>query len=536
MATAPELRKREAWKALEKHHAEIGERHLRELFADDPDRGERLVAEGAGLFLDYSKNRVTDETLQLLTAARRRVWGRRAPRRDVPRRAHQRLRGPRGPPRRAADAEGPLAGRRRRGRRQAGPRGARPDVGLRRAGPLGRVEGPHRQADPQRDQHRHRRLGPRPGDGLRGAAPLLAPRDDLPLRLQRRRHRLRREDPGPRPRGDALHHLLEDLHHAGDDDQRPHGARVGARRSWAPRTRSPSTSSPSRPTPRGSPSSASTPTTCSASGTGSAAATRWTRRSGSRRCSRSAPMPSARCWPASTPSTSTSPSAPIGQSLPSILGLLGRLVRRTSSTPRPTACFPYDQYLHRFPAYLQQLTMESNGKHVTLDGARVDYDTGAIYWGEPGTNGQHSFYQLIHQGTRLIPCDFIGFCTALNPLGDHHDLLMSNVFAQPEALAFGKTPEEVREEGTPEPIVPHRVMEGNRPVERDPRRAADARTRSARWSPSTSTASSRRARSGGSTPSISGESSWARCSRRRSFPSSRRPRSRSSTTTARPTT
>ena len=125
--------------------------------------------------------------------------------------------------------------------------------------------------------------------------------------------------------------------------------------------------------------------------------------------------------------------------------------------------FPYDQYLHRFPAYLQQLTMESNGKHVTLDGARVDYDTGAIYWGEPGTNGQHSFYQLIHQGTRLIPCDFIGFCHSNNPLGDHHDLLMSNVFAQGEALAFGKTPEQVREEGTPEAVVPHRVMEGNRP-------------------------------------------------------------------------
>ncbi len=125
--------------------------------------------------------------------------------------------------------------------------------------------------------------------------------------------------------------------------------------------------------------------------------------------------------------------------------------------------FPYDQYLHRFPAYLQQLTMESNGKHVTLDGARVDYDTGAIYWGEPGTNGQHSFYQLIHQGTRLIPCDFIGFCHSNNPLGDHHDLLMSNVFAQGEALAFGKTAEQVRAEGTPEAVVPHRVMEGNRP-------------------------------------------------------------------------
>jgi glucose-6-phosphate isomerase len=127
------------------------------------------------------------------------------------------------------------------------------------------------------------------------------------------------------------------------------------------------------------------------------------------------------------------------------------------------AVLPYDQYLKRFPAYLQQLTMESNGKHVTLDGAAVDYDTGAIYWGEPGTNGQHSFYQLIHQGTRLIPCDFIGFCETLNPLGDHHDILVANLFAQTEALALGKTREEVRSEGTPEHLVPHRTFEGNRP-------------------------------------------------------------------------
>jgi glucose-6-phosphate isomerase len=119
--------------------------------------------------------------------------------------------------------------------------------------------------------------------------------------------------------------------------------------------------------------------------------------------------------------------------------------------------------LKRFPAYLQQLTMESNGKHVTLDGPRVDYDTGPIYWGEPGTNGQHSFYQLIHQGTRLIPCDFIGFMKALNPLGRHHDMLLANVFAQTEALAFGKTPDEVKAEGTPDWLVPHRVFEGNRP-------------------------------------------------------------------------
>jgi glucose-6-phosphate isomerase len=154
--------------------------------------------------------------------------------------------------------------------------------------------------------------------------------------------------------------------------------------------------------------------------------------------------------------------APTASNLPALMGLLAVWYGDFFGA-ETIAVLPYDQYLSRFPAYLQQLTMESNGKHVTLAGNRVDYDTGAIYWGEPGTNGQHSFYQLIHQGTRLVPCDFIGFNKALNPLGDHHDLLMANVFAQPEALAFGKTAEEVREEGTPEEVVPHRVMEGNRP-------------------------------------------------------------------------
>ncbi|MDX6635077.1 MAG: glucose-6-phosphate isomerase [Solirubrobacterales bacterium] len=154
--------------------------------------------------------------------------------------------------------------------------------------------------------------------------------------------------------------------------------------------------------------------------------------------------------------------APTAANLPMLMGLLSVWYADFFGA-QTQAVLPYDQYLHRFPAYLQQLTMESNGKHVTLDGAHVDYDTGAVYWGEPGTNGQHSFYQLIHQGTRLIPCDFIGFANSLNPLGRHHDILMSNVFAQGEALAFGKTPEQVRAEGTAEEVVPHRVMEGNRP-------------------------------------------------------------------------
>jgi glucose-6-phosphate isomerase len=155
--------------------------------------------------------------------------------------------------------------------------------------------------------------------------------------------------------------------------------------------------------------------------------------------------------------------APPAANLPMLLGLLSVWYGDFFGA-QTCAVLPYDQYLHRFPAYLQQLTMESNGKHVSLEGARVDYDTGAIFWGEPGTNGQHSFYQLIHQGTRLIPCDFIGFMQSNNPLGDHHDILVSNVFAQTQALAFGKTEEGVRAEGTPEEVVPHRVMEGNRPT------------------------------------------------------------------------
>ena len=154
--------------------------------------------------------------------------------------------------------------------------------------------------------------------------------------------------------------------------------------------------------------------------------------------------------------------APFEQNLPILLGLL--TVWYTDFFDAQTvAVLPYEQYLKRFPAYLQQLTMESNGKHVTLDGKQVNYDTGPIFWGEPGTNGQHSFYQLIHQGTRLIPCDFIAFGHALAPLGQHHDMLLSNVFAQAEALAFGKTAEQVRAEGTRKGLVPHRVFEGNRP-------------------------------------------------------------------------
>jgi len=154
--------------------------------------------------------------------------------------------------------------------------------------------------------------------------------------------------------------------------------------------------------------------------------------------------------------------APFERNLPVLMGLIS-LWHNNFFGAQSVAILPYEQYLKRFSAYLQQLTMESNGKHVTLAGSEVDYQTAPIYWGEPGTNGQHSFYQLIHQGTKLIPCDFIGFCRSLNSLGEHHDILMANLFAQSEALAFGKTADEVRSEGTPDWLVPHRTFPGNRP-------------------------------------------------------------------------
>jgi glucose-6-phosphate isomerase len=155
--------------------------------------------------------------------------------------------------------------------------------------------------------------------------------------------------------------------------------------------------------------------------------------------------------------------APLEHNMPALMGLLAVWYSDFFDV-QSMGVMPYEQYLKRFPAYLQQLTMESNGKHVTLAGKTVDYQTGPVYWGEPGTNGQHSFYQLLHQGTKLIPVDLIGFGKSINPLGDHHDILSSNVFAQAEALAFGKTEEQVRAEGTAEAVVAHRVMEGNRPT------------------------------------------------------------------------
>ena len=224
---------------------------------------------------------------------------------------------------------------------------------------------------------------------------------------------------------------------------------------------------------------------------------------------------------------------PFERNLPVLLGLLAVWYNDFFGA-QTVAVLPYDQYLKRFPAYLQQLTMESNGKHVTLAGTRVDSDTGPIYWGEPGTNGQHSFYQLIHQGTRLVPCDFITFAKALNPLGRHHDMLVANVFAQAEALAFGKTPAEVKAEGTPDWLVPHRVFDGNRPsntilLEQLTPAALGKLVALYEHSVFTQGVICR------SIPSINGAWSSARCSRSASFRSSKALPKESSRTTARPT-
>ena len=226
--------------------------------------------------------------------------------------------------------------------------------------------------------------------------------------------------------------------------------------------------------------------------------------------------------------------APFDRNLPVLMGLL--TVWYTNFFGAQTvAVLPYEQYLKRFPAYLQQLTMESSGKQVTIEGAKVAYETGPVYFGEPGTNGQHSFYQLIHQGTKLVPCDFIAFVDALAPLGRHHDMLVANVFAQAEALAFGKTAGEVAAEGTAEWLVPHRVFEGNRPSNTLLVQRLTPATLGRSWR-SMNIRSSRRAPSGTLTCSTSGVWSSGRCWRSGSSRNWKARRSRHSAMTVRPTT
>jgi glucose-6-phosphate isomerase len=457
----PTLRSGKAWDALEKHHGEIGERHLREFFAEDPDRGERLVAEGAGLFLDYSKHRVTGETLKLLVALakERDVEGRRdamfagehinvsedravlhvalrMPKdrslivdgEDVVKQVHEVL-----------DRMSDFSNRVRSGE-WTGHTG-KPIRNVVNVGIGGSDLGPVMAYEALRHFSKRemtfRFVSNVDGTDFAEKTRDLDPEETLfiissktftTLETMTNAHTARQwalaklgDEEAIAKHFVAVSTNADEVSKFGIDTDNMFGfwEWVGGRYSMD---------------------SAIGLSTMLAIG----------------------PEAFAEMLAGFHAVDEHFKETPLESNLPALMGMLAVWYGDFFGA-QTVGVFPYEQYLHRFPAYLQQLTMESNGKHVTLDGARVDYETGAIFWGEPGTNGQHSFYQLIHQGTKLIPCDFIGFHKSLNPLGEHQDLLFSNVLAQPEALAFGKTPEQVKEEGTADAIVPHRVMEGNRP-------------------------------------------------------------------------
>jgi len=456
------LRERPAWAALERHHAEIAPRHLRDLFADDPDRGTRLTAEAAGLYLDYSKNRISDETLLLLArlaeesglGERREAMFRgehinvsedravlhvalRMPRerslivdgQDVVKQVHEVL-----------DRMGAFSERVRGGdwRGHTG----EPIRNVINIGIGGSDLGPVMTYEALRHYSKREMTfrfvsnvdGTDFAEATRGLDPaetlfVISSKTFTTLETMTNAHSARAwaladlgDDEAVAKHFVAVSTNAEEVSKFGIDTDNMFGfwEWVGGRYSMD------------------SAIGLSTMLAIGPEGFGEMLAG----------------------FHAMDEHFRETPTA---DNLPALMGLLA-VWYADFFDAQTVAVLPYEQYLKRFPAYLQQLTMESNGKHVTLDGRRVDYETGAVYWGEPGTNGQHSFYQLIHQGTRLIPCDFIGFTETLNPLGDHHDLLIANVLAQTEALAFGKTPEQVRGEGTPEELVSHRVFEGNRPT------------------------------------------------------------------------
>jgi glucose-6-phosphate isomerase len=461
VAPEPQLRQRQAWQALEQHHSEIGERHLRELFAEDSDRGEGLVAEGAGLFLDYSKNRITDETLKLLTqladesgvAERRDAMFRgehinvsedravlhvalRMPKdrslivdgEDVVKQVHEVL------DRMSAFADRVRSGEWKGHTGKAIRNVINIGIGGSDLGPVMAYEALRHYS---RREMTFRFVSNVDGTDFAEKTRDLDPEETLFIVSSKTFTTLETMTNAHTAREWALAKL------GSEDAIAKHFAAVSTNAEGVAEFGI---------------------DTDNMFGFWDWVGGRYSMDSAIGLSTMLAIGPDGfRDMLAGFHAVDEHfKENPIGQSLPSILGLLSVWYGDFFGA-QTVGVFPYDQYLHRFPAYLQQLTMESNGKHVTVDGAHVDYETGAIFWGEPGTNGQHSFYQLIHQGTKLIPADFIGFMHTLNPLGDHHDLLMSNVFAQPEALAFGKTPEQVKEEGTPDPIVPHRVMEGNRP-------------------------------------------------------------------------
>ncbi len=459
----PPLSGRPAWKALSEHHAKVRGLHLRQLFADDPGRGERLTVEAAGLFLDYSKNRVTDETLERLLRlaedcglrARIDAMFRGEKINVTENRAvlHVALRAPKGSSS-VVDGKNVVPGvhavldkmtdfcNRVRSGAWKGHTGKR-IVNVINVGIGGSDLGPVMAYEALRDYSERtmtfRFVSNVDGTDFAEATRDLDPAETLfvissktftTLETMTNAHTAREwalAGLGGDAKAVAKHFVAvstnaEKVSDFGIDTANMFGFWdwVGGRYSMD---------------------SAIGLSTMLAVGPESFRA-----------------MLSG--FHAMDEHFRT---APFAKNLPVLMGLLSVWYNDFFGA-QTVAVLPYEQYLKRFPAYLQQLTMESNGKHVRLDGSPVDADTGPVYWGEPGTNGQHSFYQLIHQGTRLIPCDFIAFVEALNPLGRHHDMLVANVFAQTEALAFGKTAEEVKAEGTPDALVPHRVFLGNRPT------------------------------------------------------------------------
>jgi glucose-6-phosphate isomerase len=461
MAGTP-LTERQAWQALRRHHAEIAGRHLRELFAADPGRGERLTAEAAGLYLDYSKNRVTDETMRLLVelAAESGV----AERRDAMFRGehinvsedravlHVALRMPRSMSL-VVDGEDVVAqvhevldrmidfADRVRSGQWTGYTGKRirnvinVGIGGSDLGPVMAYEALRHYSD--RDMT-FRFVSNVDSTDFVEATRDLAADETLFIISSKTFSTLETITNATSARNWVVSELGDEaavarhfvavstnaklVEEFGIDTANMFGFWdwVGGRYSMD-----------------------------SAIGLSTMVAI--------------GPDGFAEMLAGFRLMDEHFRTAPLESNLPVLMGLLAVWYGNFFGA-ETIGVMPYDQYLKRFPAYLQQLTMESNGKHVTLAGRHVDYQTGAVFWGEPGTNGQHSFYQLIHQGTKLIPVDLIGFGQSLNPLRDHHDILSSNVFAQAQALAFGKTEAEVRAEGTPDRVVPHRVMEGNRPT------------------------------------------------------------------------
>jgi glucose-6-phosphate isomerase len=461
MPTIP-LRERPSWKALEQHYCEIGGRHLRELFADDPGRGERLSAEAAGVYLDYSKNRITDETLRLLIqlaqesgleARRDKMFSGEPVNVSENRPAlHVALRMPKGSHlavegadvvaqvHEVLDRMADFAQRVRSGRWQGYT--GKPIRNIVNVGIGGSDLGPVMAYEALR-YYTRRDLVLRFVSNVDATDFAEATRDlyaDETLFII----------------SSKTFGTLETLTNARSARDWVVG-QLGSDEAVAKHFVAVSTNA-ERVAEFGI-------DTANMFGFWDWVGGRYSMDSaiGLSTMLAIGPEHFAELLAGFHEMDEHFATAPLEANLPVLMGLLAVWYGDFFGA-QTAGVMPYEQYLKRFPAYLQQLTMESNGKHVRLDGTPVDYETGAVYWGEPGTNGQHSFYQLIHQGTKLIPVDLIGFAVSLNPLRDHHDILSSNVFAQAQALAFGKTQQEVLAEGTPPEVAPHRVMEGNRPT------------------------------------------------------------------------